>query len=222
MPDFRQSGSLDDFQRAPENPLSDGGNWSSTASDTALWVPCNLTTGFHATCPGGSVSSDSFWQADTFDRSAGTIEVWGLMGGGGGGAAGTSWAIDFWQNAGGASAVDGYRVREENAGGPAYTALYRVDNANFIGIAPAGPSAGGDGNLLLLRLFSDGTIEVWGGGPGSAGVLLISTTDNTYTGAFNPAIGIRDNSASSLPFFTDFGGGSAQERHTRIIRWVKN
>jgi len=215
----------------PEYPLSHGGDFAR--ADTIQFVDNQLKDdGFgQGICthpnsgqvPGTNRRFSSSYWVHPFDTADGDIEVWGEPIGGN--ASGIAWSLGLYQNPGGPNTLDGYFFRQEVSTGGGSTRLYRYTNGSRIAIA-SGPTAftGAFPNYgFLMRITAAGQITCYSSkNATSSWTLKISTTDTTYSGQFYLALGVTDNSSSTLPGWYKFGGGVPIHRRSQIYRWVRN
>lgn len=215
MPDIRQTGLLDDFQRADEIPLSWDGRWSPT--DSGRWGPMVLKSGTATHKIQTGVANDDAWWTSGPSLS-GDMEVWGY--GVGGGAPGVSLALGLFKDVGGSSGaeVDGYRFRMEQTTGGVFYILYRFDNGTATQIAGG---TGGSINLMLMRLKGN-DVECWtdSTGTGLSASLILSTADPTYRTGLRLTMGCNSNSNDQLTAWEGFGGG--KKNRSQIVRWPSN
>lgn len=223
MADIRVTGVLDDMNRADENPLSHGGDWSGSFSpSTSLLKLTSLAATLGGA--GGTNSAAMYWNPMSFDGEL--IECWGCLVGGN--APGIAWGLDMFQTAQiGTGGVDGYRLRQEVTTGGGSLRMYRVDNGTrtLLQADGAGHTSGVSHPILLLRRYdSTNTFEAWYGlSPYTTWTLLISTTSATYQPPFYIGISLSSNSGGTFHGWGCFGGGlPEEERHrTQIYRWLK-
>ena len=178
---------LDSFNRADENPLSDGGNWSMLSSGGAQLVN-------NAVASSNTGTSTSGWK----DSFTGDVEVRATV-------------LLSTNNAGvvahaslnGAGQLSGYIWQWQGANSPATFALYREDADVFTTLATFDGFSLDPGDQLALRVIGD-SVQGWVYHLGTW-QQVAAGTDTTYrTGK----IGIRPRGTS--PIIDDFGGGSAQ------------
>lgn len=211
MADERQTVTLDDFQRADENPLSYSGKWShSGLVSFDLRLVSNVVKLISAKNTG-----DMYWNPTTYDDE--TIEVWAIAEGGN--ASGIAWALDMWVSSsitGGSGVIDGYRVRQEVSSGGGSIILYKVTNGSTTALQNskttygiAGFTSGVSLPILLYRYTKSTNHHdvYYAYTPYTSWTHAINYTDSTWSPPFNLGTGLTDNSSSSLHGWLDFGGG---------------
>lgn len=198
MPDIRQNtGFIDDFDRPNEDPLSNGGQWTTTPGFNKLVLKGNAVT--HST----SFSfGDMYWNPLSMDGDA--AECWGYQAGGG--ASGIAWAVDLWTTGG-----NGYRFRYEVA---ATNSRWRIYADGGI-VDDTGPIFGGmgtyeNGHGVILIRRNGGLVEGWS----TPDTDLIngwtqwcSASESSYTTGLHAGLGVTDNSSSQIHGWEAFGAG---------------
>jgi peptidoglycan/xylan/chitin deacetylase (PgdA/CDA1 family) len=175
---------LDNFDRANENPLSGGGNWSALSSGGAQLLS-------NAVASSGAGTTTSGWK----DSYTGDVEARATV-------------LISTNNAGlvadaslnGAGQLSGYLWQWQGANSPATFALYREDANVFTTLATFAGFSLDPGDQLALRVIGD-SVQGWVYHLGSW-QQVASATDTTYrTGK----IGVRPR--GTTPIIDDFGGG---------------
>jgi hypothetical protein len=184
--------SLDAFDRADENPLSDAGRWLNgvaTTGEQGLRVSGGQLASVLA-------STASAWRGD---RSYGPDgQVWAripVLPGAGAGA-----RLYARLQAPGSSAVDGYMLRFNQLAGTDQVLLVRLDNSALVTLATANEEIQ-TGDRLLLRLVGS-SIEAWRQSAGGAWSRLAQANDSTYPAAGMIGLALRGTSGR----LDDFGG----------------
>jgi len=176
---------LDSFNRANENPLSGGGNWSALSSGGAQLVN-------NAVASSGTGTSTSGWKTSY----TGDVEARATV-------------LISTDNAGlvadatlnGSGQLSGYVWQWQGANSPATFALYRADANVFNTLATFAGFSLDPGDQLALRVTGD-SVQGWVYHLGSW-QQVASATDTTYrTGK----IGVRPR--GTTPIIDDFGGGA--------------
>jgi peptidoglycan/xylan/chitin deacetylase (PgdA/CDA1 family) len=177
---------LDGFNRANENPLSGGGNWSALSSGGAQLLN-------NAVASSGGTSTSGWKDSYTGDVEArATVLIStdnaGLM------AAATL---------NGLGQLSGYIWQWQGANSPATFALYREDANTFTTLATFDGFSLDPGDQLALRVIGN-VVQGWVYHVGTW-QQVASATDTTYrTGK----IGVRPR--GTTPIIDDFGGGAVQ------------
>lgn len=192
---FPSTSILDNFNRANENPLSGGGNWTGPvetgAGKNQLRLVSNAVTG------DTSGTSQSYWVATTFNADQ---EVYAALD-----TKFTTGSVYFWLNlqSPGTSGVDGYFAGIFNDGSDK-TGLYRVTDQSFVATVYEVTTTIADGDMWGVR-NSGGTFTTYRKPSGGswAAVSGASGTDTTY-GAGYIGLGCDRNVES----WGDFGGGN--------------
>ena len=193
---FPATGILDDFNRADEDPLTDGGNWDSADGYGATsGGPLQLTTN-QVRNDGATFVERSTW-GDIF---ADSMEAWATR---------TAVGADDQEM----SLVAGATTDRTSATFDCYLAafglsaaptsaltLYSVLNGVMTVIGSAAPP-GGAGSKSGIRVES-GIVEVWEYPSGGPWHLAISVRDTTYSGG-QIGLGIKNTTHR----WDDFGGG---------------
>lgn len=197
---------LDDFNRADENPLSGGGNWAGpVGGGTWIWadglVPHQVRLqAIHARNQSVSNNAGSYWVAQF---PAGDVEVWGVVEGNVGSSEDIGIFLHLTDPA--TTSIDGYLASFVDRGALTDGAdLWRFDNgstgtmlaSNYDDHMP------GSGDIILFRRVGN-DLEIWLG-EGGVWTNKITDTDSTYTGAGHAALYIGTDDAS----FVGFGGGA--------------
>lgn len=184
---FPTTGILDNFDRANENPLSDGGNWGDRNVAGELQLLNNKAQGV----TGSTTLNSRYWTAVTFGPDCEAyitvatlpnqdyIRLWLRIQNPG--AVGETGYMMQWQND-----ANGVRIFKETAR-EAYTALAQDAAARFVVTDQLGFQAIG----TSLTVYQNGTS-------------VLNTTDATITDAGNIALGVRSNTVT----LDDFGGGN--------------
>ena len=186
MPSFPTTGVLDNFTRADENPLSDGGNWSGPifSGDGVLEVISDQC------CEVLGGGGEAAWETNF----PGTVESWAFI---------ANIDVDPFVAAclaGVGGSATGYTLNL-NAGGTELD-LFAHGGAGLIASYTGLTVAPGDG--IGLGVIA-GTIDVWWKAGSGAWTLLGTTADSTYTSG---QIGIGTNAGTDgEAAFTSFGGG---------------
>jgi hypothetical protein len=212
---------LDDFNRADENPLSQSGAWSSTALGGGSWA--GIWGGTTATLrlvsnlagnQGGTGQSASFRTATI---PAGDAQVWGIQSGATGSAEAMGLCLHL-QDAG-ASGVDGYIARSVDvAGFPDVADIWRITNGTptRIKLVQADHTHQGGRYLLFQRVGDD--LELWllppGGDPDTDWELLADVADTIYTGG-HLGLYCQTDDAS----WSGFGGGGPISFRPQVMRY---
>lgn len=186
---FPTTGVLDAFNRADENPLSDGGKWSlgpvifNAAFDDLLLASNTITAELGS--PGNAYRNDQTYGPDT--------EVHALV---------PTALVDIRLYARlttvGSGTTDGYNVRAVPAGA---WQINRVDNAVDTSLGSTGDDLANGDSVGLETIGS--TITGYRKRSGTW-TNLLSFTDGTYTGAGHIAVRVGDNTV----VLDDFGGGT--------------
>jgi peptidoglycan/xylan/chitin deacetylase (PgdA/CDA1 family) len=174
---------LDSFNRANENPLSGGGNWSALSSGGAQLLNNAVASSAGTTTSGwkGSYSGDIEARATVLISTDNA----GLM-------------ANATLN--GSGQLSGYLWQWQGANSPATFALYREDANVFTTLATFAGFSLDPGDQLALRVIGD-SVQGWVYHLGSW-QQVASATDTTYrTGK----IGVRPR--GTTPIIDDFGGG---------------
>lgn len=212
MADIRTTGLLDDFNRADENPLSGGGNWAfNQFLSNQLKLASNTAVGIDA-----STFQGSYWTPSTFSDD---MEVWGTVSGDAG-ENNTGWLLGFMKEMDGATTADGYYFQIRNPVGAWTADIQRVANDVPTAIKVyAEPPSLLAGHLLLMQRVGD-DLTVYHSEDGGANWTAYGTpvTDTTYMTGLGVFIGV-DNGTSSLPGWTDVGGGEPIEFVPQIMRY---
>jgi hypothetical protein len=177
---------LDSFNRANENPLSGGGNWSAFSSNGVQLLN-------NAVASSGAGTSTSGWK----DLYAGDIEARATV------LISTDNAGLMAEAALNGSGLSGYLWQWQGANSPATFALYREDANVFTTLATFNGFSLDPGDQLALRVIGN-SVQGWIYHLGSW-QQVASATDTTYrTGK----IGVR--ARGTTPIIDDFGGGPVQ------------
>jgi peptidoglycan/xylan/chitin deacetylase (PgdA/CDA1 family) len=185
---------LDSFNRANENPLSGGGNWSALSSGGAQLLN-------NAVASSGAGTTTSGWKASY----TGDIEARATV-------------LISTDNAGlmanatlnGSGQLSGYLWQWQGANSPATFALYREDANVFTTLATFAGFSLDPGDQLALRVIGD-SVQGWVYHLGSW-QQVASATDTTYrTGK----IGVRPR--GTTPIIDDFGGGPVLAPQQTIV-----
>lgn len=221
MAELRRTGTLDDFQRPDESPLSWDGRWQTLRYAASPLSLSSGAVGILGVSP--SVSPASYWQPNVW---YGNVECWGRGWGGNDLSEGLSLYLHMWNTyyqAGNPALLTGYRAMwsDDVIGGPHMT-LYRYNGSGSPTVL-AGPTAGVSfdctGGLNLFRKMGD-TLEAWKttDSTGLTGwTLLISATDSTYSYGF---VGLGTQQDDENPGWKLFGGGSLNR--SQIYRYISN
>lgn len=187
---FPTTGILDNFTRANENPLSDGGQWGGVLleGDSALEVVSDQCKG----------TASGFCDATWDTGFSGGVEVYFHVTGFGGGGWGPS---AFAHTSGeGTSSPNGYYLWTENTN---EVHLDRLDAGSPTSLIDATGLAFADGDGFGMSVGADGTLTAWHQPGGSGGWVSLGTAhDTTYTSG-KLGLGVTDDTGG----FTDFGGG---------------
>ncbi len=185
---------LDSFNRANENPLSGGGNWSALSSGGAQLLN-------NAVASSGTGTTTSGWK----DSFTGDVEARATI-------------LLATNNAGvvadaslnGAGQLSGYIWQWQGANSPATFVLYREDANVFTTLATFDGFSLDPGDQLALRVIAD-SVQGWVYHLGSW-QQVASATDTTYrTGK----IGVRPRGTN--PIIDDFGGGALEPPRQTIV-----
>src|SRR5262245_55176204 len=172
--------SVDSFDRANENPLSDAGRWSNGlngSGETGLFTTSNtLACSKTSTCTGWRNASQ--YGPDT--------EVWATVSA----LPGTNNQIRLSARIQqpGTAGFDGYMLRTNQLTGPDEVYLERIDNGAFVRRLTINQELSA-GDRLLLRVKGS-TLEAWRYA-GASWSRLGVVQDTTYAGAGYAGIGIR-------------------------------
>lgn len=214
MPDIRQTGYLDDFQRGAEYPLSYGGRWLPLFVLGNTYINLDQNSAELWGISGGSVQS-SYWDVQSF---SGDCEVWGRASTGHDLREGLRIYMHMTQPYGrsGTNGACGYRAScSAPVLGGAGHAIERIDSyADPVLLASA------DGffpQWILLRRIGS-TLELWlaSDNPPTNWTLSLTADDSTYNYGY---FGIGTQQDDYNPSWIGFGGG--QIHHTEFYRWVK-
>ena len=178
---------LDNFNRANENPLSGGGNWSGLSSGGVQLLN-------NAVASNGTGTSTSGWKATyTGDVEARTTVLISPDNAG----------VMTHASLNGAGQLSGYLWQWQGANSPATFALYREDANVFTQLATFNGFLLSSGDQLALQVIGD-SVQGWVYHLGSW-QQVASATDTTYrTGK----LGLRLR--GTTPIADDFGGGQVQ------------
>ena len=212
MTDIRTTPELDNFGRADENPLSDGGRWAQVS--TPGYGPQLQVVSHEAIGQGtsGLTVYSNYWTPAAF---SGDVEVWGLC-------AGfcdlnDSYSLALWTGVGGAdSDISGYVVNWSTSFGSSVY-LYRQDSGvNTLLDAPGTIPFPVAGDYVLLR--TNGTsVETYQSLDGAATWQLKATAvDNTYRTNLSLTPRILSH-ASSSPGYAGVGGGGSGTLSSRTM-----
>jgi hypothetical protein len=189
---FPTTNVLDAFNRT-ENPLSDGGNWTTGIISSHAAMEANGTQ-----CKGTTASNNSGYRNNaTYGPDTETFYTLPTL-------SGTSQVGVYARlaNPGSAGATDGYRVLMTKLGGADEHRIARVDND--VGTQLAAPTQEvASGDSMGLRDAGSVHEAYYKAGAGNW-TLLGSATDGTYTVAGN--IGLQCNNTAHR--VDDFGGGT--------------
>jgi hypothetical protein len=172
--------SLDDFNRANENPLSDGGHWSNGVAgsgETGLQVVSNqLACTQTSTCT-------AWWKSPTYGPDS---EVWATVST----LPGTNNQIRLYARLQqpGSGTVDGYMLRTSQLSGTDELYLERLDNGTIVRLLTLNHDLAA-GDVVLLRTTGT-TLEAWLD-HGTTWSRLGVATDPTYPASGNVGVGIR-------------------------------
>jgi peptidoglycan/xylan/chitin deacetylase (PgdA/CDA1 family) len=178
---------LDNFNRANENPLSGGGNWSALSSGGAQLLN-------NAVASSGTGTSTSGWKTSyTGDVEARTTVLISTDNAG----------VMTHASLNGAGQLSGYLWQWQGGNSPASFALYRGDANAFTTLATFNGFSLDPGDQLALQVTGS-SVQGWVYHLGSW-QQVASATDTTYrTGK----IGLRVR--GTTPIVDDFGGGQVQ------------
>jgi hypothetical protein len=213
--DIRKSTApIDDFERAPESPLSFGGQWALTDSVWSQGLQTKLTGGsMRAVEPAaGSKFGSSYWIPLVMDGD--DAEFWAHATGGN--YPGIRWEVGLVSSPGGSSAFDGYTYRRDVTTAGGSTFLRKWTNGVGTNLVSAGPH-GTSGTLMMIRRNGN-SVECWqsdDGGP--TWTFIASAVDTSYMTGLHGALMLSDNSRSFGHAFDDAGGG-AQVWQPEFIR----
>lgn len=216
MADIRQNpGTLDDFNRADEDPLSGGGNWARPDLSTNPMVLFENA----AARKGAATNCYSTWQpGDVMDGDA--AESWGVMIGNE--TSGARWGVTIFRDLGGTSTADGYMFAVETSNTNDVYRIYRATNFSFTSIAITGDVAPEGGPVILLIRRNGDYVEGWSDetGVGDSFSLRLQVTDTTHTTGFRPGLhGYRQiGSDPGFVSFDYFGAGPAVEFIPQFLR----
>jgi Fibronectin type III domain len=185
---------LDDFNRANENPLSDGGRWLngiSSSSEKGLvvssnQVACTITTTATAWRSVGAYGPDSeAWVTiATLPGVGNAVRVYARL------------------QAPGSAAVDGYMVRFQQQSGTDQVFIDRLDNAAVTTLASFNQEFAAGDRLRISVVGS--TVQAWRYSGGSW-TKLGEVSDSTYPAAGYIGVGLRGTTGR----LDDYGGRAA-------------
>src|SRR5437899_2007498 len=185
---------LDKFNRADENPLSNGGKWSNPliAGETSLQVISN-------TCrPNGPSSASSNWWSDA--SFGADTEVFITVSTAG--AAADYVGITVRTVNENSASLDGYILYVTF---PSTWQFFRLDNGAFTQLGANVTQTVASGDAMGLSIVGT-TLTAYYKASGGSWVSLNTRTDSTYTAAGH--IGIDEKSAGPTTILDDFGGGT--------------
>lgn len=189
--DFPTTDVLDGFNRADENPLSDGGAWNGPTRDNfeLLRVVSNQAAHHDGTGAQGAMYRDDQVHARPLEVFITcTVRSTGDFG------------IDYCiQNPGGPGTLDGYRWQTNGA----VLQLYRITNGTFLKISGDYAINAVDGDSLGVRLRADGVHELYYQTGGVWSLVDDTIDDDTYTDGF---VGFLLSPIAAMRA-EDFGGG---------------
>lgn len=213
---------LDDFDRANENPLSQGGNWSATRTGNGA-VNFN-SYGFASTCRLDSNAAKENSRASASHRvvgefPAGDAEVWGTCVGTAIGAGFEGMGLCIHLADADTTGVDGYVAECVNEIFFSGWRLYKLAN----GVESTLATSGGNGlftsdQALLRRVGSD--LEIWVNkvngvhSPNFGWLNVITFSDTSYEGGF-PGLFVGTDDLH----WGEFGGGGTVEYVPQILRY---
>ena len=207
MADIRQTGALDLFDRAAEDPLSGGGNWAGINSNLKIVAPTRVQ---HSTGSGVLNVQQSYWTPETYTAdSAGGVEVWGYPGIGGN--FGEGWLLGLYSDIT-AATLTGYSARwSEEIGDNAIQIRKWTSGANSVllderSFGNLQPNFGGGGGLSVMLFRTNGAaLEVWASfNSGANWAMYATVNDSTYRSNLFLAFGL-----NGPPEWQGFGGGHA-------------
>ena len=190
---FPTTGILDNFNRADENPLSDGGNWSGPIfpGDQRHQVLTNLAAGagafpesYRSNTTYGP-DAECFFTIQTLPATGEYVSPWVRM------------------QTPNTTGLDGYTVTWTKLAGVDSLQLFRIDNTVGTQLGATVSLEMGAGDRLGIEAIGS-VISVYVN-QGSGWVQQISATDATYGAAGN--IGM--DSSETTYRIDDFGGGTA-------------
>jgi hypothetical protein len=193
---FPTTGVIDSFDRADEDPLSDGGKWSIGPDD--FGGTNNLRVNANLCKQGGATSSNGYRNDQDYGPNSEVYVTLSVI-------PGTAVVLYLRLANIGAGTTDGYAVYF-NFSGTDDALICRVDNDSLVGlgsaIVPPAPFAVGDklgleviGSTVAAYVFQSGS---W--------TQLGTRTDSTYTAAGKIGLRLADSGANAV--VDDFGGGT--------------
>ena len=171
---------VDDFNRANENPLSDAGRWTNGingSAESGLYVTSNsLACSKTTTC--------TAWRNSA--QYGPDVEVWGRVSALPG--AGNPFRLLARVQQPGTSTYDGYMLRPNQLAGTDQVLFERVDNGSFVSLLTVTQEFAA-GDVFMLRVKGS-TMEGWRY-DGSVWSRLGTVSDSTYPGPGWTGVGIR-------------------------------
>jgi len=171
---------LDSFNRANENPLSDGGKWSNGAAgsgESGLYLTSNVVAcSKSTTCtawrntPQYGPDSEAWATVTTLPGNGNVVR------------------LKLRLQTPGSNAVDGYMLMYVQASGTDTVALYRLTNGAFTVLASANREIAA-GTRLFVRAQGN-ALEGWVQ-EGSTWTRVVQATDSTYPSAGYAGVGVR-------------------------------
>jgi len=217
---------LDDFERSPENPLSNGGKWSELAPE---WNHLQLAS--HSfSCSVGAIQTVG--SGGQFGAMVWTETLFGadqevhcqLTGGstcGPTAALGEGFRLYLRaQQIGNDSTYDAYELIMHNETGPDTFTIRKIINGAYVGgdLAQVEVGIGGIPRYAMFRI--KGTLlegwsspDIW-----ATSALVISHTDSSISGAGYIGCGFQTNTSSFRPQIDNFGGGETVDFIPQIYR----
>lgn len=194
MPDIRTAAQLDDFARAPENPLQ----YPWVKADATPWA-VNMFLDSSSRIIG--VAGDSMY-AYTGASATGDMEVWGIP------IVSAditeAWRMALLKDVGSSGAADGYAMRLAYLIGDEQLTINRVSNGGQTTIANVNV-AGVDNPpaYMMLRLIGS-AVEAWFGDASHNWTLMTSATDSTYRDDLHGCLGCASDDGTG-PGWDAFG-----------------
>lgn len=215
MADIRQSGGIkDDFNRAPEDPLSNGGKWARPDLASPSLVGKSVI-GFDCASHRPGESGFSYWTPDPV-MDGDDAECWAMC------AqyppSGSAQGVGIIASVGGTNAADGYLFEIATSSGTDNFRMWKATNWSYASLGTFAGNAAGNALLLIRR---NGTaVEGWCdvSGVGDTWVLKITATDSTFTTGFYPMIHTDENFGSVSCGIDNFGSGILEESIAQIYR----
>jgi hypothetical protein len=209
---FPTAGVLDSFNRANEDPLSDGGKWSIGPDD--FGGTNNLRVASNECFMGSATSGNAYRNDQDYGPDA---EVYATIA-----AVPTTAVLLYLRLVNiGAGTTDGYACYFDFTGGTHDFLPCRVDNDGLVGLGATTTPAGGNwsvGDALGLEMIGS-TLAVYDRRSG-VWTQQATRTDSTYTAAGK--IGVRISDSGSNGRIDDFGGGTVVGSSAPTLRTVRS